>query len=218
MAPPYKGVRMAKKNKLPAFYTVYPTSYTYNLYLTGEIEEIDKYIEWLDILNKATEDDLVNIYINSGGGLCSTEDNIISAMHNSAAHICTIAEGRCMSAAAGIFVSGDSFQVNPHCMFMIHNFSGGAYGKGLEIHLRTTFLEKWSKESMFTKFSGFLTEDEIYRVLKGEDIYLTGIEVGARAENLVKYREEMYNEQNKDEQQQSELLQEIRTRPNLEEK
>ena len=72
---------------------------------------------------------------------------------------------------------------------MIHNYSGGAQGKAHEIEAQIKF-DKTNMPRFFKSvYKHFLTDRELGKVLKGDDIYLNAEEVTVRWEKRKQYRE-----------------------------
>ena len=93
-----------------------------------------------------------------------------------------------MSAATMIFMCADNFEITPHCLFMMHNYSGGIFGKGGEIYDQAVFERKWSKDFLSFIYKHFLTEKEVESLLDNKDLWLSSDEVRARCQKLVEAR------------------------------
>ena len=159
---------------------------THHFYISEGVDEPGKYIEMIHRIKMANEGDVIYIYLNTPGGRVDTGIQIISAMKNSLAHIITVLEGEVCSLGTLIFLSGDEFIVHDHCMFMIHNYSGGAYGKGREIAAQVTATSQEFGKVARSIYSPFLTDDEITRVIQGEDLWMGSDEVRSRLNKMVK--------------------------------
>lgn len=152
----------------------------YEFYISGPIEGPEEYTEMFDKIRHATEMDIIKLYINSPGGSLSTAIQFLRVASESSAEIITSAEGECMSAATIMFLSGDSFEVTPHSMWMFHNYSGGAFGKGGEMIDQLEFERKWSERLLKDVYKHFLTDAEITSMLNNKDIWMDGEEVVQR--------------------------------------
>ena len=71
-------------------------------------------------------------------------------------------------------------------MFMFHNYSGGAFGKGGEMIDQLIHERKWSERLLNEIYKDFLTEDEIKSILDNKDIWMDGEEVVKRIEDKMK--------------------------------
>ena len=85
-----------------------------------------------------------------------------------------------MSAATLIFLACDTFEVSAHSSFMIHNYSGGAFGKGGEMMDQLTFETKWAGDLFKDVYKDFLNPMEIVSILKGQDVWLSADDVVQR--------------------------------------
>lgn len=67
----------------------------FSAYITSTIRDVNQYIDLIDLLFTASEDDEFYIYIDSPGGMISSGSIISSAIHHSKAKVYTIARGLC---------------------------------------------------------------------------------------------------------------------------
>jgi ATP-dependent Clp protease, protease subunit len=154
-----------------------PLGLLHTIYLSGAIEDSKEYVEWFDTIRNAGENDVVKIHINSPGGDLFTAIQFMRVMAESNASIVVSVEGACMSAATMIFLAAEQFEVSEHSMFMFHNYSGMAIGKGGEMYDNIVHERKWSENIMRSVYEDFLTEDEIKSILDNKDIWMDGHEV-----------------------------------------
>lgn len=154
-----------------------PRAQDIHFYLSGEIGGPEEYSDWFHIIRNATEEDTITIHINSGGGDLATTIQFLRILRESAAIITTSAEGYCMSAATLIFLCGDNVEISEHSMFMFHNYSGGAVGKGGEMYDLIAHEKKWSESLWRKEYKDFLTDAEIESLLDGKDLWMDGDEV-----------------------------------------
>lgn len=155
-------------------------SRTYDLYLHDEIEGPDEYIEWNQLFRSASAEDVIYVHINSYGGQINTAIQMIRAMRETPATIVTSIEGACMSAATMIFLQGDVCEISDHSQFMVHTYSGAAWGKGNEMASQVLHDSDWISDLMHDVYQHFLDEDEINAVIEGKDVWLTPAEVFTR--------------------------------------
>lgn len=161
-------------------------SYTYGhvheFYITGTIESADEYTEWFHTIRNANATDVVKLHINSPGGDLWTAIQFVHVLAETEATIQIVVEGACMSAATLLFLMGHEFEVSPHAMFMIHNYSGGSLGKGGEMYDNIVHERKWSENLLHDAYDGFLTQDEIKSILDNKDLWMGTNEVLERLE------------------------------------
>jgi ATP-dependent protease ClpP protease subunit len=152
----------------------------HTLYLCGELDAPNEYVDWFEIIRNANETDIIKIHINSPGGNLFTAVQLMRVMAESQANIIASVEGACMSAATMIFLAADGFEISENSMFMFHNYSGGTIGKGGEMYDNIMYERKWSDKFMRSVYSGFLTDIEIKSMLENKDIWMEPEEVFKR--------------------------------------
>lgn len=166
-----------QKSHSNGYFPVKPLGVVHEFYLTGYIEEADNYLEWFDAIRHAGEHDLVKIYINSYGGDLFTAIQFMRVIADTAATVVCSVEGACMSAATMVFMCAHQFEVTPHSVFMFHNYSGGAIGKGGEMIDQLLHERRWSERMMREIYKDFMSEAEIKSMLDNKDMWMDGEEV-----------------------------------------
>ena len=162
----------------------------YEFYISGYIKSPEEYIDWFDTIRHCTEDDTVKLYINSYGGDMFTGLQFMRVLAETDALVVCSVEGACMSAATMIFLCADRFEVTPHSMFMFHNYSGGAFGKGGEMYGQIQHERKWSEQLLNEIYEDFLTKAEIQSLLDNKDMWMDVDEVVLRMEERDKLSKE----------------------------
>lgn len=168
-------------NKKPeTSFTEKPVGHLHEFYLSGDVEEPEKYAEWFNEIRHAGSTDVVKIYINSCGGNLWTAIQFTRVLKECKAPVVASVEGACMSAATVIFLMADQFEVSPHSMFMFHNYSGVTMGKGGEMLDQIRHERKWSEKFLTQVYNSFLKPEEIQSLLNNKDLWMTGEEVVVR--------------------------------------
>lgn len=183
----YDDIEFLTPQKKNFFITPLATKHEY--YLSGPIVEAEHYIEWFEQIRRANPNDDISIYINSTGGNLDTALQFMRVMSESAAHITCSIEGSCMSAATIIFLQADAFEITPHSLFMLHNYSGGIAGKGGEMYDQAIFERKWSTSLFQSVYKDFLEQKEIDMLLDSKDIWFTSEEVAERCKRVLEARQ-----------------------------
>lgn len=163
-------------------YFVSSSGKDYHFYLSSDIGEAESYVSWLQVMRSATQDDRVFFHINSPGGVIHTTMQILQAMDECQATIFGSVEGECCSAATMILLNCDNYMLSPYTYFMVHNFSGGTYGKGNEMQSKVEFEKRWFDNIAYSTYQGFMTPSEIKDMLRGVDFYFDAIETHERME------------------------------------
>lgn len=169
----------ANNPKVPYYNQVVPVN-IHHFYLTGAVEEPEKYTDMIQTMKTAEEHDTIYVYINSPGGYLSSAVQIITAMRNSPAQIITVIEGEAYSAGSLIFLAGHKLVVNPYTSYMIHKYSHGVIGKGSDVASQVQFSERYYDQICYGLYKDVLSKDEIDRMLKGEDFWFTAGELVVR--------------------------------------
>ena len=187
-------IDLAKKSNMNGAFPSKVISSVHEFYITGQIDSAEEYIDWFDTIRHAGEHDAIKIYINSIGGDLFTAIQFMRVLDETKAHVICSVEGACMSAATIIFLCAEHFEVSPHSIFMFHNYSGGAIGKGGEMIDQLLHERKWSENLLKDVYQDFLTSDEIKSMLENKDLWMDGEEVikrlGVKAEKVTKLIED----------------------------
>ena len=134
--------------------------------LTSSIEDIDLYIDLLELLSTATERDVITICIDSPGGYVCTGVIISTAILDCKAKVITRACGLCASAGSLIWSAGHICTVMPTATLMWHMSSHMDMGNSLDIKQNADLQVKYVKELLLNKSleKGHITEEEIARI------------------------------------------------------
>jgi len=157
------------------------------IYIRDTIDEPYNYNEMCYLLATAREGTVVDLYLNTPGGIIDTAFMLADAIKASKAKVVGHLAGTVASAGTIIAMVCDEIEVAPHLSFMIHNYSGGMQGKGNELKARQQFVDAQLNDAFKTFYSGFLTEDEMDRVIEGTDLWMGTDEVAERWNKRVSY-------------------------------
>ena len=161
------------------------TKNVYHLWLVGEVGEATSYMKWFDILQNASDDDLVVIHINSVGGEMMTAVQLITQIKLCSAQVVCQIESMCCSAATMIALACDGLVCYPHAYMMIHTSSGCMFGKQSDIKKEEEFFNPWLENFFNEIYKHFLTKKEIQSVLEGKDMWIGAEEVMERFKRRV---------------------------------
>ena len=129
------------------------------------------------MLTHAYPSETTKLHINNGGGYIDAGFMIIDAIKNSKAKVTARLSGTVASAATIIALACEEIEVTPHTSFMIHNYSGGAQGKGHEMKAQMDFTDAELNEAFTSIYGGFLTSTEMELVIAGKDYWMGREEV-----------------------------------------
>lgn len=158
----------------------------HHYYISSAIEGPEQYVDMVHRISTAGPDELIYIHLNTPGGQLDTGVQIVNAMLSTAAHVTVGIEGNCFSLGTLIFLAADEFIVHDNCLMMIHNYSGGVFGKGNEQQSQLEAQIKWFNTLSKKLYIPFLSVAEFEKVMRGEDIWLQSNDIRDRLEKMVK--------------------------------
>ena len=170
-------------------FTYYEQSVTHKVhhyYISETIGEPREYVELIHRIRTSGPHEAIHLHLNTPGGRLDTGVQIINAMQASQAHIVCSLESEAYSLGTLIFLAADEFVVHDNCMMMFHNYSGGTWGKGNEQIAQLDATTKWFNGLARRVYIPFLTEDELDRMLKGEDLWLQTDDILRRLNKMFK--------------------------------
>lgn len=170
-----------ERRKAPyAWYESVVSNRVLHFYISDVIREPMLYTDMIHRIKTASPGDVIYINLNTPGGNLVTGVQLINAMNSTPAKVITTLESTAHSLGTLIFLSGDEYTIHENCLMLFHNYSGGTFGKGNEQSAQLDATIKWFNKLMKRICSPFLTEDEISRIIKGEDLWLDSDEIRKR--------------------------------------
>ena len=185
-----EGLEFQQAEQLP--YTL--TTMTQNKYefnLDEEITVPSYYRNLIEVLNNATEQDLVVLNINSDGGMLDSAISIIDALRNTRATTLAWISGSAYSAAGIIALSCQNLEVGEFASLMCHNSQYGLGGYTTDIKDRAVFEHKMISKIMHSVYKHFLSVDEVEAVLSNKTIWMDADEI---VERFAKMQEKLQDE------------------------
>lgn len=154
--------------------------YIYDFPINGKIEEVEKYQNLFDVFRVATEGDAVILTINTCGGLLHTAQQICAEIESSAATVIGCVVGDCSSAGTIIAMSCDSLYIAPDSSWLFHTGSYGTSGMAPHVEARVEHYKALMKRVAEKYYKDVLTEEEIARLIRGDQLYFFGDEISKR--------------------------------------
>lgn len=146
----------------------------------------------IQALERANEGDTVQINLQCNGGSLGATDALIHAMRKCEAHIHIVATGGCHSSATLILLEAHSIELSSGFHALLHCGSLGNIGNLNEYREQAAFDAKFMPRILSEAYEGFLTEDELSRLLDGKDIWLDANEWQERHEKRNLFMQEKY--------------------------
>ena len=157
-----------------------PISNIHKFYLSGELKSPDEYVAWFEEIRTAPEGDIIYLHINCPGGDAFSAIQFLRALYETKATTIASVEGACMSAATMLFMAAQHHEITSHSVFMFHDFSTMAVGKGGEVFDQVIHQKGWGEGLLRDIYKHFLTEKDIALILTGKDVYMRPEEVADR--------------------------------------
>lgn len=144
--------------------------------LVGEIGPITQFIELLEVFDSATENDEIELVLDTPGGDVYTTANLVERMTNCPAKVITTASGTVASAGTFLWFYGDERRVDRWAKFMFHCSSHGDFGRSLAILETSEKLVKYMRGIGTDMLgAGLLTREEYVRAFENKaDVWLSG--------------------------------------------
>ena len=164
-------------------YKITPAHQRYRIFIDSFMEFERGLHEIFNTLWDADENDVLELRINSWGGLVKEGQNFYNIIKNKfPGRTTTILDSAGYSMGALTFCAGDERIVMEESDLMFHDYSGGAGGKGGEIEARVEHTAKHLRR-FFRKIivdNGFLSEKEFENMIIGQDYWMEADEMCRR--------------------------------------
>jgi len=182
--------------------TIESTTRIHEVFLDGEIEEPAKYRELISLLVNAGENDKIHLFINSNGGNLDSAGAIISGILTCQAEVTAFLMGACHSAASLITMYCHAVHVFDTAYIMIHTASFGSSGNTPTVKAHTDFTVKQCEKLLKDAYEGFLTQEEIDKVLNGIELWFDSDQIKER----VKKRYKVFEVEAKKEEEKANIV------------
>lgn len=167
----------------------FPTK-IYTLYLDSEIGAPSEYRDHMEALESANEWDEVRLVISSPGGRLDAGLMLINGIKSCRAPVTAHIHDQCGSMATGIALACSNWMLGDFAYFFVHTASWGAWGKDSEIRSQVQFMDKRIDKFLHEMYDGFLTDEEIALVSKGQDMWIDSEELSKRLSAYQEHRNE----------------------------
>jgi ATP-dependent protease ClpP protease subunit len=192
-----------------------PRAFEFTYYLSDCVQDSHEYHELLQLLDTASENDLIRLVINNYGGEVGSTVQLVDHIRSSKATVVGLISGNAFSAAGVIWMACDIQEFSEHCMLMIHCAVGGSSGKYSDIEKYIKVANKRTRKLYADIFEGFLTEEELEAVARGEELWILDDELHERLSK----RDEIFAAKHKESQTKAfdleDLYEEVLTREQL---
>lgn len=163
----------------------YPAPVMDHVIYIDDLEDLQDHLSRLQLIRMLQPDDSVRIIINSPGGAVNIAMAYLQAMRESQGHVVTHAEGMVCSAGTILWLGAKEHTLSPNCEFMFHNYQGGTFGDGANMHDQVTFFKRHFDRLIDKMYTGVLTEEEIAKIKGGGQVWLNEEEIAERTGAII---------------------------------
>ncbi len=154
---------------------------TNRIFLDDFIHEGSELHDILNTLHDASQNDMLEVRINSSGGFARYGQQFINVMKDKfSGRTITIVEAEALSIAALIFMAGDRRVIYPHSTILFHDVALSTEGKANEAISRLGVMHLIFIEYMRSLMLPYFTEEEIDSISRGMDMSLDAEEMCKR--------------------------------------
>lgn len=161
------------------------------VYLTDEVTVPSSYAEMYHRITTLTDDYTVILSMNTPGGIIDSGLMIIDAIQKTDAWVIAEIYGEVASVGTLIVMACDELRVSSDVSFMIHNYSGAMFGKGNEMKARQNFIDDHLPKTFRKYYNGFLSEEELDKVIDGTDLWLGAEDISQRWDNKLQKEDKL---------------------------
>ena len=148
-------------------------SMEYSVFLYDEIISPSDFIEAVQVAKMASEEDVINIYINSPGGSLDAVDMFLMALDETPAKVRAIVGGTCASAATLVLLKADEYEISPNASIMFHSASFNVGGQHSQVVDHISHVSERCETLLRNSYSGIFSEEEIEQMIRGKEFWLT---------------------------------------------
>jgi ATP-dependent protease ClpP protease subunit len=148
------------------------TTRKFDVFIRGGIECFEDYDDLVTELAKVTDKDSVTVHLNCPGGDCSVGFFLVDQFMALPCPVEMVVEYPSYSMGAILAVCGDILTIEPDSFIMFHDYSGGSNGKGGETEAYVNNYRKVFRNRFTRLCKPFLSQSEVNRMFKGEDLYI----------------------------------------------
>lgn len=162
----------------------------YIIRLARDITQPDDFADEFQVFAGAGPNDKIKLQIISYGGSVDTCHMIRKAMDECEARITGWIGPTCASSAGAIALACDDWEVDDMSSLMVHTGSYSTlWGKSPDVVAHASHSDKMITRFIRATYTGFLTEEEIVRVLDGKEYWFEGEELIMRLQRYADYRD-----------------------------
>jgi ATP-dependent Clp protease, protease subunit len=160
---------------------------THLVFIDDDITSPSNYRDVIHCLATCSENDSVNILVNSSGGRTDSAWAIIEAMKGCRGDVAVTVLGAAYSAASMIACMADECYFAESSEMMLHTAHYGSIGTVPNVKGQTDFATRQINKLLDTCYTGFLTSKELEELKNGKEFWFDAEEAGKRMVRRYRY-------------------------------
>ncbi len=160
---------------------------THLVFIDDDITDPRNYRDVIHCLATCSENDSVNLLVNSAGGRTDSIWQIIEAMKGCRGDVSVTVIGAAYSAASMLACMAPECYIAESAEFMLHTAHYGSIGTVPNVKGQTDFATRQINRLLDTAYKGFLTDKELEELKNGKEYWFDAEEAGKRMVKRYKY-------------------------------
>lgn len=167
--------------------TITQQAQTHLIFIDDDIIEPSNYRDVIHCLATCSENDSVNLLVNSSGGRTDSIWQIIEAMKGCHGDVSVTVIGAAYSAASMLACMAPECYIAASAEFMLHTAHYGSIGTVPNVKGQTDFATRQINKLLDTCYKGFLSDKELDELKNGKEFWFDAEEAGKRMVKRYKY-------------------------------
>jgi ATP-dependent protease ClpP protease subunit len=167
--------------------TITQQMHTHLVFIDDDITDPRNYRDVIHCLATCSENDSVNLLVNSSGGRTDSIWQIIEAMKGCRGDVSVTVIGAAYSAASMLACMAPECYIAESAEFMLHTAHYGSIGTVPNVKGQTDFATRQINRLLDTAYKGFLTDKELQELKNGKEFWFDAEEAGKRMTRRYKY-------------------------------
>ena len=160
---------------------------THLVFIDDDITSPSNYRDVIHCLATCSENDSVNLLVNSSGGRTDSIWQIIEAMKGCRGDVSVTVIGAAYSAASMLACMAPECYIAESAEFMLHTAHYGSIGTVPNVKGQTDFATRQINKLLDKAYKGFLTDKELEELKNGKEYWFDAEEAGKRMVRRYKY-------------------------------
>jgi ATP-dependent protease ClpP protease subunit len=167
--------------------TITQQMHTHLVFIDDDITDPRNYRDVIHCLATCSENDSVNLLVNSSGGRTDSIWQIIEAMKGCRGDVSVTVIGAAYSAASMLACMAPECYIADSAEFMLHTAHYGSIGTVPNVKGQTEFATRQINKLLDQAYKGFLTDKELEELKNGKEFWFDSEESGKRMTKRYKY-------------------------------